>query len=456
MSETKYASIGDKVYQEKVVQALLQDHDYAEQMLELMTPDFFDQSYLSEIVDALFSYKKKYETWPSADVLKMVAFDKLDDDVVKFQLREFLSTTVKNPLNGDMRYIQDTSLDFCKRQNIKFAMAKAIDMIDSGTYDQIQKVITDSLAKGASSDLGSDYVDTFNSRLEKNVRKPIQTPWSILNREFNGGWERGTLATVIAPTGAGKTHFLCNVSAGAVELGYNAVYISLEIAEYKIGLRHDAYFSGVKINDVASEAQKVESEIKSAVKGRLFIKEFATKTASVQTIRNYLKRLKSLKDFSPDIIVIDYADLLRPSRTYGEKRHELEGTYEELRGLAQEFQAQIVTADQTNRAGLNEEIVSIDKIGEAYSKATVCDLIMTISRRREDKVSHLGRLYIAKSRLGPDGMVYPFMLNGATVKMQIFEQLEADEAMLITGEVNSKNLGSLLKGRFEEKSKKEK
>jgi replicative DNA helicase len=191
------------------------------------------------------------------------------------------------------------------------------------------------------------------------------------------------------------------------------------MADFKIGLRFDSYYSGVELNHIPSHAAAVEAAAREKVKGRIFIKEFPTKAATVQTIRSYLQRLQAVHNFTPDLLCVDYADLLRGSRGYVDKRFELEGNYEELRALAQEFRIAVLTADQTNRSGLEMEVVTIGQIGESYAKATVCDLIMTVSRTMEDKQANTGRLFVAKSRLGSDGMVFPFIMNPATVKVNM-------------------------------------
>jgi hypothetical protein len=121
---------------------------------------------------------------------------------------------------------------------------------------------------------------------------------------------------------------------------------------------------------------------------------------------------------------------MRGSHGYQDKRFELEGNYEELRGLAQEFNMVVLTADQTNRSGLDAEVVSISQIGESYAKATVCDLIMTVSRTADDKFNNTGRLFIAKSRLGRDGVVYPFIMNPATVRVRLLDEtVDVDEIL---------------------------
>ena len=409
-------------YQEKVVQALIQDYDFAEQMADIINPKYFEVKYLQDIVTTLYKHKTKYKTYPSLEVLDVmiVRNEDADQDVAR-QVKDYFAKITETPLNGDKAFIEESSLEFCKKQSLKEGLIKAIDMMESGAYDAVQTVIKEALNRGGARDMGHEYSEGFEQRGQKSVRKPVSTGWGPLDKAFNGGYERGTLTTFIAPTGAGKSMFLVNCGAAALEQGLNVAYITLEMADWKIGLRFDSYYSGVEINAVPDNKDHVKTEALSKVKGKLFIKEWPTKTASVQTIRAYLQKLAATKGFVPDMLVVDYADLLRGSNGFKDKRFELEGIYEDLRAISQEYNMIVVTADQTNRSGLDMEIVTIGQIGESYAKATVCDVIMTISRRMEDKQSDSGRLFLAKSRLGQDGVVFPFLLKTSTVKVTLLE-----------------------------------
>lgn len=408
-------------YQERVTQAILQDYKFAERMIDVVKPEYFELKYLREIVSHYFDYRRKYKTYPSVDLLDTVIKNSIDDELLTSQVREYLVRTAKTNLNGDVGYLEDSSLEFCRKQTMRDAMIQALDLMEDGKIDDIVNIVKDAAVKGASRDLGHNYMEGFAQRGKKSLRKPIPTGWSILDREFNGGWERGIIATFIAPTGAGKSMFLVNCGAAAVEQGLNVVYFTLEMADYKIGLRFDSYYSGVEINKVSDNLEKVENAAREKAKGKLWIKEFPTKTATVNTLRSCLQQLIAVQGFVPDVVLVDYADLLRGSRGYGDKRFELEGNYEDLRSLAQEFNVVLITADQTNRSGLDMEIVTIGQIGESYAKATVCDVIITVSRRPEDKQANTGRIFLAKSRLGPDGKVFPFIMNTATVKVTMLE-----------------------------------
>jgi replicative DNA helicase len=127
------------------------------------------------------------------------------------------------------------------------------------------------------------------------------------------------------------------------------------------------------------------------------------------------------------MIIVDYADLLKPVKSQGEKRHELESIYEELRGIAQQEKCTVVTASQTNRGGLNAEVITMESISEAFSKCFVADFIFSLSRTPQDKQANTGRVFIAKNRNGPDGLVFPIFADWSNVTMKVLEKSDHEE-----------------------------
>ena len=125
------------------------------------------------------------------------------------------------------------------------------------------------------------------------------------------------------------------------------------------------------------------------------------------------------------MIIVDYADLLRPGKTYKEKRNELESIYEELRAIAQENKCPLWTASQTNRTGLNAEVVTMESISEAFNKCFVADFICSISRTIKDKNANTARMFIAKNRNGPDGLVFPMHVDTSNVTLQVLEPISS-------------------------------
>lgn len=458
MSEMKSFEENGRSYQEKVLQALFEDPQYAEMMADVFEPEHFTFTHLQRLSRIFFEYHSRYKLFPSLEValLQLRREDDGDDPAMMAMASDFAARIKSTPLNGDRPFIQDNSLEFCKRQKLVQAVSKMLNQIEGKKYDQLAGTLREALDKGSPRDHGHDYAEEIDVRAEKSVREPIPTGWKVLDKYLGGGWERKTITTFIAPTGAGKTMALVNCSAALVAQGYNVLYVTLEMADYKIGLRHDSWFSGLSIDDSSKveSREKVKSAIKERAKGRLIIKEWPTKKATVETIRSHIQRLIQTKEFVPDAIVLDYPDLMRPARSYGEKRHELEGNYEELRGLAQELNCIMIVADQTNRGGLDEELVTISNIAEAYAKATVCDLIITVTRTAEDKMDGTGKFYIAKSRLGSDGIVLPFTLKTShNVRIEVLESgTSAIDLMMKTTDPAVMN--KFLSNRIEQMSKK--
>jgi replicative DNA helicase len=140
-------------------------------------------------------------------------------------------------------------------------------------------------------------------------------------------------------------------------------------------------------------------------------------------LRNHLEKLKK-KDKNVDMIIVDYGDILRPSTAFKEKRNELESIYEELRALAQEYECPIWTASQTNRSGLNAEVITMESISEAFNKCFISDFIFSISRTIENKNNNTGRMFIAKNRNGPDGLIFPLDMDTSKVKIKVLDSID--------------------------------
>ena len=163
----------------------------------------------------------------------------------------------------------------------------------------------------------------------------------------------------------------------------------------------------------------IYDEVKD-LEGRLIVKEYPTKSANVNKLKQHLEKLR-FTGFEPDLICVDYGDLLNPISAYKEKRIELETIYEDLRGMAQEFECPVWTASQTNRSGLNAEVVTMESISEAFNKCFVADFIFTLSRTITDKNNNSGRIFVAKNRNGPDGIVYPIFMDTANIKIDVLQ-----------------------------------
>lgn len=196
------------------------------------------------------------------------------------------------------------------------------------------------------------------------------------------------------------------------------LHYTFELSETAVGVRYDSNLCDIDSNLVIESKEQILEAYKGMKLGRLIIKEFPTNTASIYSLRSHIERL-DVKGFKPGIIIIDYADIMRSTRQFDSLRHELKLIYEELRGFATEKHIPIWTASQSNKEGSNSDIVDLSNMSEAYGKAMVADVVLSISRKSSEKSSGWGRLYVAKNRAGRDGLVYPVKINTARSKFEV-------------------------------------
>ena len=407
-----------KSFQEGLAALILQDRAFSDQIQEVLETQYFELKYLQVFVDKVFGYKQKYNVHPTDKIIMTILRTELEDetDAVKKQTRDYFSR-IHNTDITDQDFIKNTSLDFCRKQTLKEAMIKSVGLLKNSSYDEIAKVINEALKLGSDSDFGYDYVADFERRFEIKARDPISTGWDEIDILCRGGLGNGELGVVIAPTGAGKSMVLVHLGAQALLQGKTVVHYTLELQDTSIGIRYDSCITGVSLSEMHSFKEMIYEKVQE-VPGRLIIKEYPTKSASTQTLKNHIEKLKQ-RDIKVDMILVDYGDLLKPVTVTREKRHDLESIYEELRAIAQENKCPVWTASQTNRSGLNAEVVTLESISEAYSKCFVADFICSVSRTIDDKNNNTGRMFVAKNRFGPDGLVYPAKMDLSRVKIDV-------------------------------------
>jgi replicative DNA helicase len=274
---------------------------------------------------------------------------------------------------------------------------------------------------GTHRDIGLEYIKEFDSILENINRETIATTWEPIDTIMDGGLAGGEMGVVVAPSGIGKSWFLQALGVNALKQGKNVIHYTLELNEAYVGLRYATIFSEVPVANIKDNKDAIKAIIEKECNGNLLIKYFPTRGATVQTIHTHLKTVELL-GHEPDLILVDYADLLRDvGKQDIAVRHALGNIYEDLRGLSGEFQIPIWTASQSNRSSLEDDIIGAEKIAESYSKIMTADFVMSLSRKIEDKIANTGRVHVIKNRFGPDGMTFPTMMNTSIGKLDIFD-----------------------------------
>ena len=449
MSVEKNFSKFGKPFQEKVFQGMLTDTTWASQMIEVVDPTYFDLKYLSFLCDKYFSYHKKYKTFPTLQILITIIKEDLkksSDAILKDQIIEYLQRMRANPDMGDIGYVKDKSLEFCKRQAFKDALEKSVELIQTEKYESVISIMKEAISVGMPNTTGHDFFDDIEARFVQINRQVCPTGLERLDAPdiLRGGLGRGELGVITANTGVGKSHFLVAMGCAAMKAGKNVVHYTFELSEHETGKRYDSNLCGIPSNDLIERKTEVINKYKDMELGKLIIKEYPTGSASVHTLRNHIEKL-TLKGHKPSVIIVDYADVMKSSRAYDSLRHELKLIYTELRNLAVELNTPVWTASQANKDSSKSDIVGLENMGESYGKAQVADVVLSISRKPMEKSEGTGRIFVAKNRAGRDGLLFPINIDTARSSFEILDET----SMTLREAVNEDE--SYMKNKLKEK-----
>jgi replicative DNA helicase len=408
-------------FQNKVLCSLMKDRPFLQQVHDIIDPKFFSSESAQWLAKTILTYFDQYKSPPTLEVLK-VETDRVDIDLLKTTIVENIREVLKYADSEDAQYIKDKTLDFCKNQKLKAAILKSVELLKSGKYDEIKSNVDEAMKAGTDRNIGHEYIDDVALRFVENKRNTIETPWDVINEIMDGGLGSGEMGVFVAPAGIGKSMALVNIAAYAAKKGLNVVYYTLELSETYVGARFDSHYSGIPSQDLKYHQEEVLQAIKG-VNGKLIIKYYPTKTATVNSIAAHLDKCL-MQGVKPDIILVDYADLLRDTGIKGAVRNDimLGNIYEELRGLAGTYGVPLYTASQANRSALEEDVIEADKIAESYAKVMVADFVVSLSRKTADKLSGTGRWHVIKNRFGPDGLTFPSKMNMAAAKIDIYAE----------------------------------
>ena len=447
-----YFSQYGKHFQEKIFQGLLTDHRWCSQMIEVMHPDFCELRYLTYLTQKYFAYYTKYRSFPTPQLLISIVKDSLNEDndvILRDQVVDFLHRLRSNPDMGDQQYVKDKTLDFCKRQSFKEALEKAVELIADDKFDSVLGLMKEAVAVGMANTIGHDFFKDMEARFAQSTRVVCPTGLARLDSHdiLRGGLGKGEIGVITANTGVGKSHWLVCMGANAMRRGKNVVHYTFELSEEAVGLRYDSNLCNIPSNEVCNKKEEVIENYEDSELGKLIIKEYPTGGATVITIKNHLDKLL-LKNFKPNLIVVDYADIMRSTRQFDSLRHELKLVYEELRNLAMELNIPVWTASQANRDSANSDIVGLENMSEAYGKAMVADVVISLSRKAMEKSTGQGRLFVAKNRAGRDGLLFPINIDTARSKIHILDEkhLTLNEAV----EQDKNDMKAALKAKWKE------
>jgi hypothetical protein len=425
-------------YQTKVVTNLVTDRPFLEQVSDILETKYFESDTNKWVVDITRKYFSKYKNTPTTDFFK-TEIQKITDKALQQNVLTQLKAIYALQSGGDSEWVKNEFVTFCKNQNFKNVILTSVDLLQTGQFDKIEKLVRDAVKVGQSNDLGLDYKEDIEVRFEEVNRRTVKTNWDVIDELIDGGLGPGELGVIVAPSGVGKTWVLCHIGAEAVRQGKNVLHYTLELTQNYVGQRYDTIFTSIPSAELRDNKEQIKDKV-DKLKGGLMIKYYPPKGITANTIAAHIDMVRSTK-FQPDLIIIDYADLLMSVNSKNNSDYQEQGgIYIDLRAMGGEYQIPIWTASQTNRSAIESDVIHADKIADSYAKVMNADLIISVSRKDTDKLNDTARFHVMKNRFGPDGLTFPAKMN---TNKGIIEVYAANSSNGIIASKESKN-GELL------------
>lgn len=388
-------------FQTELARAILQDHSFLNKHRKLIDPVLFKDKVEHELIRNLLKYYDEYKSTPSRNVL----FDYVSKTGYQIESLEEDCEHLYEDRAQDITYIADSLQDFVRKTRIKDTLLESMQLLEKGDYGGIYKKIKTSINDyDGFDDIGSYFWEEGKNILKSLDQQDDCIPTGLyeLDEKMSGGAMRGTENVIVTPPNKGKTTTLINIGKYAVLNGYKVVHYTLELSAKIIERRY--MMSMVKMTKAMLKQKKrtaydrILKLAEDVQKESLIVKRYKPTTCTIQDLYNHVNSIRDKVGFIPDLVIIDYADLLKPSRNYAEKRHELASIYNEARDLAVEFNLGLWTATQTNKQGNQDELITINELAECFEKAAIADVIISLNQTLEEKRNNEARLFLAKNR----------------------------------------------------------
>tara|TARA_R110002050_G_scaffold3583_3_gene18607 strand:+ start:19 stop:1380 length:1362 start_codon:yes stop_codon:yes gene_type:complete len=430
-----------------ILSNLIYNEDYARKVIPFIKEEYFQDGIEKVIFKSIWLYADEYKSAATVSALAIeLQKATLNDEHYKTSL-EYLESLEKDEVG--LEWLTDQTEQWCKDKAIYNAVLNSIHIIEGKdkeqTPDALPSLLTEALSVSFDKHVGHDYIEQSDDRYEFYNRSEEKIPFDLdfFNRITKGGMPNKTLNIAIAGTGVGKSLFMCHVAAATLMQGKNVLYITMEMAEEKIAERIDANLMNISMDDLHDLPKHMyESKfdkVKKKTQGKLIVKEYPTASAHCGHFRSLFNELKLKKDFTPDLVFVDYINICASTRfraganvnsyTY------IKAIAEEMRGLAVEYNLPIMSATQTTRTGFVSTDIGLEDTSESFGLPATADFMFALIQTEE--LEELNQMLVKqlKNRYADPTSNKKFIIGVDRSRMKLYDVNQtAQDDMVDTGQ----------------------
>ena len=432
-----------------ILRNLIQNDEYTRRALPFVDEEYFKDRNERVVFGIIRDHIHKYNKAPNKDAIGVALDNRGGLSEQGYKDCTAIATRITDSESSDETdWLLDETEKFCKDKAVYNAIIRSIEIIDgksqNETKNAIPNILSDALAVSFDQQIGHDYFVDADERFDfyHKVEHKLPFDLDLFNKITNGGVPNKTLNVILAGTGVGKSLFMCHHAANCYSANLNVLYITCEMAEQRIAERIDANLMDLTMDELRhlpkitydKKLQKATANIKS----KLIVKEYPTATANVNHFRHLLEELKLKKNFTPDVVFIDYLNICASARfKIGGNTNSymyIKSIAEELRGLAVEWDVPIFTATQTNRTGFASNDFGLEDTSESFGLPATADLMFGLIATEElDEQSQI-MVKQLKNRYNDVATNKKFVVGINRGKMKLHDVSNADKTFVGAGQ----------------------
>lgn len=389
-------------FQRRILAAAWEDQKWARANADVLRPEFFTDEILGTIL-AVF----QDSGLPAGSIDLPVCLEELKAVVAdgrQFAEYEKEARTVYKLRGTNTEHYKERAVEFGKRAALLQAVSEAHAAAEAGELDKVRPIIDRAQKVGSTG--SSIYYDFFAGAGARARRYAgldgsdgtlkIPTGLGPLDQACGGGLGAGQVGCFMGLPKHGKSTALRTVAAHAVLTGRSVLHVSLENRLDEVAQMYDARFYGrgqKVLAKVPNRFTRVMGELQAKLKSKLQIKWFPKKTLTPPMLETCIEGAGKV-----DVVILDYAALMRPTNPKDEKRLQLMDIYEQLGRISGECGVPIWTAHQANRPGVNAKVLYMDHMSECFEITGIVELAVSVNHdpARRAELS----LYVMGSRIG--------------------------------------------------------
>ena len=438
--------------EQTILSGLLHNEDYMRRVVPFLSDDYFDDFSEKSVYKSIISYISDYNGVPTKEALRISIEEKSNISDDQYQSISQIITALDYDEKTDIEWLVDKTEKFCQDKAIYNAVRESILVLDGQHKDldkgSIPELLSNALGVSFDQAIGHDFLEQPEDRFEFYHTKEdkIAFDLDLFNKITKGGLSRKSLSIALAGTGVGKTLFMTHCASANLMAGKNVLYITMEMAEEKISERIDANLMNTTMDSLQDMPKDVfmkrVKKVKDKTTGKLIVKEFPTASAGSAHFRHLLNELKLKKNFTPDMVYIDYLNICTSSRMKAGANVNsytmIKAIAEELRGLAVEFNVPILSATQTTRTGYSSSDLNLEDTSESFGLPATADFMFGLISTEE--LEGLGQLMVKqlKNRWGDTNYLKRFIIGLDRSKMKLFDAEDSAQDLVNDGQSTQK------------------